>query len=897
MKDTIKQDNFDAEQIQEWVESFRSVIKFDGINRASSILSQLKNILGSAFKKSNESNHIRTPYKNTIHRNEEPDFPGDLELEKKITHIMRWNSMAMVLQANKSSDGIGGHIASYASSAVLYEVGFNHFFKGNDGEGTGDQIFYQGHITPGIYARAFLEGRLSESQIKNFRRELAPGGGLPSYPHPRLLPNFWQYPTVSMGLSAMMSIYLARFYKYLQNRDLFETKKIKIWSFLGDGEMDEPESLGSLSFASYQGLDNLIFVVNCNLQKLDGPVRGNGSVIRELEGVFKGANWNVIKVLWDSHWDELFEKDTNDDLSKIMEQTVDGEYQKFSISSPEEIRQNFFGKSEATKKLAEDFSDEKLSKLKRGGHDQKKVYAAYAKAVSLNNGKPTVILVKTVKGYGMGESGEGRNIAHQQKKMSMNSLKGFRDRFSIPISDADLEKIPFFVPDKNSPEIKYLHQRRKVLNGYLPIRTESFQGFKLPSESIYDRFYKGTGGREISTTMALVQVLSSLLRDKDFGRRVVPIIPDESRTFGMEGLFREYRIYSPKGQLYEPVDQKSLLPYKESKSGQILEEGITEAGSVSSFIASGTSYSHLGFVTVPFYFFYSMFGFQRVGDFIWAACDMKCKGFLIGGTAGRTTLNGEGLQHEDGHSPILASTFPTIQTYDPAYHYEIALIVKDGLKRMYVDQEDIFYYLTVYNENYAQIPMPDGCEEGVLKGMYKLKKSTLKKDDLKVQLLASGVILQQALKSIEILEKECQVSCDLWSVTSYKLLREESLVAERYNRFHPNETPKKSYLQNLVENEKGIFLAVSDYMCALPNMVAPWIPGGLEVLGTDGFGKSSSRKELRDYFEVDVGSIVLAALYGLYKKGNIDLSFLQEKMKDFNYDANKSYPLDFIQVN
>ena len=879
LSNSESEDDIDSEETQEWLDSLEAVIELDGKTRANYLLNKLQNLLASQGFGS-QKNFI-APYKNTIAKEVEASFPGDLAMEKKITAFMRWNVMAMVLRANKVSDGIGGHIASYASSASLYEVGFNHFFRGYDKNQIGDQVFFQGHSSPGIYTRAFFEGRLNETHLLNFRRELSAGGGLPSYPHPRLLNNFWQYPTVSMGLGPIISIYLARFYKYMLNRKLVDTSTIKVWAFLGDGETDEPESLGSLAFASYQRLGNLIFVINCNLQKLDGPVRSNGNIIKELEANFSGAGWNVIKLIWGSSWDKIFEKDTEGAVLKLMEATVDGDFQRFSTLTGKELREQFFGRSKMAAKVASHFSDEELDALERGGHDEEKIYAAYHKAINMNNDRPTVILVKTVKGYGMGDTGEGRNIAHQQKKMHNKALLQFKKRFSLPLSDQEVADYKFIKPDDQKEAVDYLHARRKALGGYLPRRPEVKIDIVIPKEEMYEKFYQGSGDRAISTTMALVQILSSLLKEKDFGKRVVPIIPDESRTFGIEGLFRLYGIYAPRGQIYQSVDEGSLLPYREAKDGQILEEGITEAGAISSFITAGTAYSHLNYPMVPFYFFYSMFGFQRIGDLVWAASDMLCKGFLVGGTAGRTTLNGEGLQHEDGHSHVLASTFPTLQAYDPAYGYELAIIVKDGIKRMYVDNEDVFYYLTVYNENYLQIKMPatPNIEAGIINGMYKLKAS-VKNYSHKVNLFASGVAVKQALEASKILEDKYKIRVDIWSITSYKRLREDTLEVEKWNKHNALKQPRQSYLQKILQDVEGIFVAVTDYMQSLPDMISRWIPGGLATLGTDGFGLSASRKELRSHFEVNANNIVLTVLYQLSIKKEIDASIVAKAHKE-----------------
>ena len=889
MKESMSQnshlDDIDPQETKEWLESIQSVIALDGTDRAEYILNQLIEKTGISTRSHSLFN---TPYLNTIPPNEEEEYPGDLEIEKKISNLVRWNALAMVLRANKKSAGIGGHISTFASSTVLYEVGYNHFFRGRKNDFSGDQIFFQGHASPGMYARAFVEGLLSEEKLDNFRRELAKGGGIPSYPHPRIMPDFWQFPTVSMGIGPLTAIYTARFNKYLQNRKLKDNTSSRVWAFLGDGELDEPESLGQISLASREKLDNLIFVINCNLQRLDGPVRGNGSIVREVESIFLGAGWDVIKVLWSSEWDPLFDKDTTGAFDKLFSETVDGDFQKLGISSGKK-RREFFSKSDQLGEICSRFSDEELGKLRRGGHDYRKVFAAYHRAVNKKNGRPTVIIAKTVKGFGMGKSGEGRNIAHQQKNMSDESLEDFVTNFSIPIEKKAIEKLPYLLPAKNSPEAKFLKEIRSKLGQFVPGRTEKALPLPPLDEKIYQKSFKGTGDREISTTKSFVQILSALLRDKQFGRHVVPIIPDEARTFGMEGLFRQYGIYSSLGQLYSPIDGDSLMPYREAVDGQILQEGINEAGSLCSFIAAGTSYSTQALQMLPFYSFYSMFGFQRVGDFIWAASDMKCRGFLMGGTAGRTTLNGEGLQHEDGHSLILSSTFPNIACYDPAYEYEMAVIIKDGIKRMCYNNEDVFYYITMYNEDYKHPPMSPNVEEGILKGMYLFKKSTSKRE--KVNLISSGVIFKEALKAAEILENEFKLAVDVYSAPSFKRLREEALKIERENRLNPDQKAKISYLETLLKNTSGIYVAVTDYMRLLPDMIRPWVPGEYVVLGTDGFGRSSSREELRRYFEIDVESIVIASLYGLVKQNKFEKTKLKKVMEKYNYQADKLHGL------
>ncbi len=832
---------------------------------------------------------VSTPYVNSIPVEEQPPYPGDWQMEVRIKSLLRWNAMAMVVNANRKHNGLGGHISTFASSATLYEVAYNHFFHGGDGQRPADIIYFQGHATPGNYARAYLEGRLSEQHLHNFRQELAEGGGLSSYPHPYLMPDFWQFPTVSMGLGPIMSIYQARFNRYLKARGFvnWETEP-KVWAFVGDGESDEPETLGALTLASRENLDNLVWVVNCNLQRLDGPVRGNGKIIQELESAFRGAGWNVIKVIWGSDWDEMLAKDAKGLLRKRMEEVVDGEYQKYTVEPGSYIRKNFFGKHPELLEMVHHLTDDQLSKLMRGGHDMRKVFAAF-KAATEHKGQPTVVLAKTIKGYGLGEAGEGRNVSHGQKKLNEKELRTFRKRFNIPISDEEIAETPFYKPAPDSPEIKYLQKRRKELGGYVPKRTVTAAKLNTPSLENFKDFLKGSGESEVSTTMAFVRLLTHLLRNKEIGRNVVPIIPDEARTFGMDALFREVGIYSPKGQLYEPVDSKSLLYYKEAKDGQILEEGITEAGAISSFISAGTAYATHGVNMIPFFTYYSMFGFQRIGDQIWLAGDIKAKGFLLGATAGRTTLNGEGLQHEDGHSLLLASTIPTLMTYDPAFAYELAVIVQDGMRRMYQEGEEIFYYLTLYNENIPMPPMPEGVEEGILKGLYKFNTGA-KGLKHKAQIIGSGTIMQSALKAQKILAEKYNVSVDVWSATNYKLMRNEALRCERWNMLHPTETPKKPWFQVELEKEKGPFIAVSDFMKIVPDQIAPWVPGGLTTLGTDGFGRSDTRERLRRFFEVDAESTVIATLYALAKRGDIERKVVAQAIKDMGVDPEKVFP-------
>lgn len=875
-------------EIHEWLESLDYVIQSGGADRVRTLLRQLqvhaqKSGISIPFT-------ANTPYINTIPVEDQPPYPGSREIERRIKSIIRWNAMVMVVRANRTESGIGGHISTYASAATLLEVGFNHFFRAGGENNDGDIIFFQGHASPGIYARAFLEGRISETELINFRRELQPEGGLSSYPHPWLMPGFWQFPTVSMGLAPIMAIYQARFNEYLADRGLKDTKNSKIWAFLGDGETDEPEALGAITLASREKLDNLIFVINCNLQRLDGPVRGNGKIIQELEATFRGAGWNVIKLIWGGDWDPLIASDHDGVLIRRMEETVDGEYQKYTVESGQYTRQHFFGKDPRLLKLVEGLSDEQIRKLKRGGHDPDKVYAAYKAAVE-HRGSPTVIIAKTVKGYGMGESGEGKNITHQQKKLNEDEMRDFRSRFGIPISDKEVAEEAFYKPKEDSPELTYLHERRKKLGGYLPSRSVKVKPIKTPSEKVFEEFYKGTDGREVSSTMVFVRILAKLLRDADIGKLLVPIVPDEARTFGMEALFRQVGIYAHAGQLYEPVDKDSLLYYKEAQDGQILEEGITEAGSISSFIAAGTAYATHGINTIPFFIFYSMFGLQRVGDLIWAAGDIRCKGFLIGGTAGRTTLNGEGLQHQDGHSHMLAYPVPNLVTYDPAYAYELAVIIRDGIYRMYEKQESVFYYITVMNENYAMPSMPKGVKEGILKGMYRLEKSKKKDSKLQAHLFGSGTILNEAIKAKDMLEKNYNVATDVWSVTSYKELHRDALDAERWNMLHPDENPRMSYISKLLEKEKGVFVAVSDYLKALPELISRWVPGRLMPLGTDGFGRSETREALRNHFEVDARWITVAVLYNLVKENKIKLTVLKKAFKELDIDQEKANPL------
>jgi pyruvate dehydrogenase E1 component len=841
-----------------------------------------------------------TPYMNTIPVSEQPRYPGNLEIERRIKSLIRWNAMAMVVRANKKTadvGAVGGHISTYASSATLYEVAYNHFFHGRTADHSGDMVYFQGHASPGMYARAFMEGRLDESHLENFRQEVVRGTGLSSYPHPWLMENFWQFPTVSMGLGPICSIYHARFLRYMQNRGLADTSKSHVWAFLGDGEIDEPESLGAITLASREHLDNLIWVVNCNLQRLDGPVRGNGKIIQELEGAFRGAGWNCIKVVWGGDWDPLFARDYNGKLVKRMGEIVDGQFQKYSVSSGDYIRQHFFGTDPALLELVDHLSDEQLEKLRRGGHDPEKVFAAYQAAVE-NTDAPTVILAKTIKGYGLGEAGEGRNVAHNTKKMNIEELKQFRRRFSIPIAEESVEKMPFYKPEEGSEEMAYLHARREQLGGLVPARRPTAERLDIPGldDKSFARQLKGTEGKgEVSTTQAYAAILQGLMRHKVIGERIVPIIPDEARTFGMESFFSTFGIYSSKGQLYEPVDRinGSLIYYKEAKDGQILEEGITEAGAMSSFVAAGTAYSNLGINMIPFYIYYSMFGFQRVGDLIWLAADSRVKGFLVGGTSGRTTLNGEGLQHEDGHSHLIATTVASLIAYDPAYAYELAVIMQDGLRRMFADGEEVFYYLSVYNENYDMPAMPEGDQvrEGILRGMYRLK-STENGDGQTVrpQLFGSGTILNEVLRAQKLLKEKYNVGTDVWSVTSYSELCRASMAAQRWNQLHPTEPQKKSYLMEVLAGNNGPYIAASDNVRLVADQVRQWIPGKYTILGTDGFGRSDTRPTLRRHFEVDAECTAYATLQSLSEYGAFDTNRLPEALKELGINPDKIDP-------
>jgi pyruvate dehydrogenase E1 component len=875
-------------EIQEWLESLDSVLESSGPEVAAEILERLRahatvNGIDLPFT-------ANTPYANTIPQRLEPLFPGDQELERRIKSLIRWNALAMVVRANREEHNIGGHISTYASAATLYEVGFNHFFRARTPEFEGDTVYFQGHAAPGIYARAFMEGRLSIQQLENFRRELKPGGGLSSYPHPWLMPDFWEFPTVSMGLSPLMAIYQARFNRYLENRGLKKRTDAKVWAFLGDGETDEPESLGAITLASRENLDNLIFVVNCNLQRLDGPVRGNGQIIQELESAFRGARWNVIKVLWGSEWDPILERDTEGLLVKRMGELVDGEYQKLVVSSGSYVRQHFFGNDERLLKLVEPLPDEALRRLRLGGHDPRKVYAAY-KAATEHKGGPTVILARTIKGYGLGEAGEGKNVTHQQKKLNEDELREFRSRFGIPLNDEDCATVPFYRPAEDSIEIEYLRARRESLGGYTPKRSARSAPIAADHDELFKEFTEGSVDREVSTTMAFVAMLRKMLKDPEIGKLIVPIVPDEARTFGMESLFRTVGIYASGGQRYEPVDMNTLLLYKEAKDGQILEEGITEAGSMASFIAAGSAYATHGINTIPFFIYYSMFGFQRIGDFIWAAADMRTRGFLLGGTSGRTTLSGEGLQHQDGNSQVLALSVPNLKAYDPAFAYEIAVIIQDGIRRMYKDGENWFYYITVMNEPYAMPAMPAGAREGILKGMYRYRASANKKAKLKAQLFGSGAILNEALRAQEILEQKYGVAADVWSVTSYKELYFDAIEVERWNRLNPAERPRVPYVSQCLADAPGVLVAASDYLKTLPNMISKWMPRRLAALGTDGFGRSEGRTSLRDFFEVDAKFITLATLHELSADGKIDARVVEKAIQDLGIVPTKPNPV------
>jgi pyruvate dehydrogenase E1 component len=876
----------DRIETREWLDSLDNVAQRGGAERVRQLLRQLQRRAAELgvplFFTAN------TPYLNTIPRHQQPPFPGNREIERRIKSLVRWNAMAMVVRANRDEHGIGGHLSTFASAATLFEVAFHHFLRGKEHPAGGDQIYFQGHAAPGIYARAFLEGRLSTAQIENFRRELRAGGGLSSYPHPWLMPEFWEFPTVSMGLSPIMALYQARFNRYLEDRGLAKQTG-RVWAFLGDGELDEPESLGAISLAAREQLDNLIFVVNCNLQRLDGPVRGNAKIIQELEAVFRGAGWNVIKVIWGSTWDPLLERDHDGLLAARMEEAVDGDYQLYSVSPGAYIREHFFGTDARLQALVAHLSDDEIRKLGRGGHDPEKVYAAYRAAVA-HTGSPTVILAKTIKGYGLGEAGEGRNVSHQQKVLNEEELRAFRSRFGIPISDHDVASLPFYRPGDDSAEIRYLHERRQQLGGCLPARRVAAAPLSAVPEEPFAEFYASSNTRQVSTTMVFVRLLAKLLRDPAIGRLIVPIVPDEARTFGMEALFRQVGIYSHVGQRYQPVDKEALLYYREATDGQILEEGITEAGAMSSFIAAGTAYATHGVNTIPIFLFYSMFGFQRIGDLIWAAGDMRCRGFLVGGTAGRTTLAGEGLQHQDGHSHLLACSHPNVVAYDPAFAYEIAILVREGIRRMFAEQQDCMYYLTLGNEPYPMPSMPQEVTEGIVRGMYCIRAADKTAMRGSATLLGSGALMNEALRAQELLAARYGIAADVWGVTSYQQLYRDAVDAERWNRLHPGLPPRLPYVTDCLRNGPGVVVAVSDYTHMLPNSIAPWVPRSLVALGTDGFGRSDSRAALRDFFEVDARYIAVATLQALAKQGQFPVDQVDQAIGDLDIDPEKANP-------
>jgi pyruvate dehydrogenase E1 component len=879
-------EDIDAIETKEWLDALESVVRHGGKERAAQLLKMLSE---SAGKKGIEQpSSIVTPYINTIPVEKEVASPGDRLLERKIRSIVRWNAMAMVMKANDNDDGLGGHIASFASSATLYDVGFNHFFRGNDGDIPGDLVYFQGHVSPGMYARSYVEGRLDESHLDNFRREVD-GHGLSSYPHPWLMPDYWQFPTVSMGLGPIKSIYQARFIRYMEARGLVPASDRKVWAFLGDGECDEPESLGAISLATREKLDNLIFVINCNLQRLDGPVRGNGKIVQELEGVFRGAGWNVIKVLWGSSWDELLKKDKSGLLQQRMDEVVDGEMQNYKANGGAYTREHFFGKYPETLELVKDMTDDEILHLARGGHDAHKVYNAYHQAVN-TKGKPTVILAQTVKGYGMGSSGEAINKTHSVKSLDIENLKRFRDRFQLPIADEDLPSLPYYRPSEDSPEMQYLRSRRTSLNGYLPSRKADFEALPTPELDAFAAQLKSTGDREISTTMSFVRILSSLVKDKTIGKNIVPIVPDEARTFGMEGMFKSIGIYSSEGQKYVPHDAGQMMSYHETTTGQILEEGINEAGSMSSWIAAATSYSNHGVPMIPFYIYYSMFGFQRIGDLAWAAGDSQARGFMLGATAGRTTLNGEGLQHQDGHSHVLANTIPNCRTYDPTYAYELAVVIQDGMKRMYRDKENCFYYITLMNENYQHPEMPAGAEEGIIKGMYLLEQGKGKKKH-RVQLMGAGTILREVRAAAEILRKDFDVEADVWSVTSVNELTRDGQRAQRWNMLHPTAAPRKPYIAQQLEGHEGPVIIATDHLKTYSEQLRAFIPNDYTVLGTEGFGRSDSRAKLRFFFEVNANFVVIAALKSLADQGKIKADVVAKAITTLGIDPEKADPM------
>jgi len=891
MPEIISHDS-DPIETAEWLASMEAVHHQGGQRRAQYLLDQLHRW---ALKRQVPIPYAaNTPYVNTIPRAQQPPYPGDRAIERRIKSFVRWNAMAMVVRANRLAEGIGGHISTYASVATLYEVAFNHFFRARTEHSSGDQIFFQGHAAPGVYARAYVERRIDVSHLRNFRRELAPGGGLSSYPHPWLMPDFWEFPTVSMGLGAINSIYQARFNRYLEDRGLMRTAGSRVWAFLGDGEMDEPESLGAITLAARERLDNLTWVINCNLQRLDGPVRGNGNIIQELEAAFRGAGWNVIKVIWGSDWDPLFVADEDGVLIEHLGQIVDGQWQRYTVESGAYAREHFFGRDPRLLKLVDHLSDEQIRSLRLGGHDPEKVYAAYAAAVA-HTGQPTVILARTIKGYGLGEAGEGRNITHQQKKLNEDELRAFRDRFDIPISDAEINEAPFCRFAENSPEYQYLQERRRALGGYVPRRLVRAPRLEAPPLELFEEFLGGSGGRKVATTMALVRMLSRLLSDERVGKLIVPIVPDEARTFGMEALFRSYGIYAHSGQLYEPVDAHLLMRYEERTNGQILEEGINEAGAMASFVAAGSAYATHGMNTIPFFLFYSMFGFQRIGDQIWLAGDMRCRGFLIGATAGRTTLAGEGLQHQDGHSLLHASTVPNCLAYDCAFAYELAVVIQDGIRRMYENGESVFYYLTAYNETYPQPPMPNGAagaavRAGILRGLYKFRPAADPGQLPRVHLFGSGPLLNEALRAQEMLRERYQVAADVWSVTSYNELYRDALAATRWNRLHPDQPRRVPYITQALGDQTWPVVATLDYISAVAERLCPWTPAGMTVLGTDGFGRSDTRAALRRHFEVDAEHIVLAALTALAKTGSFEAARLPQVIGELELDPDHPDP-------
>jgi pyruvate dehydrogenase E1 component len=880
-------DDLDPTETREWLEALDSICRSQGDDRASYILAQLN--ARATENGIDLPQSVTTHFCNTIPAVREKIMPGDLFMERRIRSLVRWNALAMVMRANAQSEGIGGHIASFSSAATLYDVGFNYFFRGSSDDVPGDLVFFQGHSSPGMYARSFLEGRLSVDQLDKFRREVD-GTGLSSYPHPWLMPDYWQFPTVSMGLGPIQAIYQAHVMRYLSARDLVARGNRKVWAFLGDGECDEPETLGAISLAGREGLENLIFVINCNLQRLDGPVRGNGKIIQELEGVFRGAGWNVIKVIWGRHWDQLLERDKSGLLLQRMNEVCDGELQNYKYNGGAYTREHFFGKYPELLELVKDMTDDQIMALNRGGHDPYKVYAAYSEAVE-SKGHPTVILAHTVKGYGLGAGGQAANDTHSVKKLDVENLKIFRDRFGIPISDDQLETVPYYRPEENSPELIYMNERRAALGGPLPSRKSDFEEMSVPALKVFDKQLDSSGEREISSTMAFVRILSTLIKNKDIGQYVVPIVPDEARTFGMEGMFRQLGIYTSAGQKYVPHDREQIMYYKEDKKGVILEEGINEAGAMSAWLALATAYSTSSRPMIPFYIFYSMFGFQRIGDLAWASGDCQARGFLIGATAGRTTLNGEGLQHQDGHSLILANTIPNCKSYDATYSYELAVIIQSGLKCMFEDKENCFYYLTTMNENYIQPAMPDGVEEGIVRGIYPLKRSQEVTSKKKVTLMGAGTILNEVVAASEILKEKFSVEADIWSLTSVNELVREGQAVDRWNLLHPTEKPKLSYVEQQVGNISDPIVIATDYMKAYAEQLRRYLPSSLHVLGTDGFGRSDSRETLRHFFEVDRYFIVVSALKGLADKGIIEQSVVSEAIEAFSIDPEKTNPL------